>query len=164
MRFRYSNRVYFVAIIIVLFSIYANGKLLLKTLKDVNLAEMDNITKFEKRFAELKKHLPRNGTFCYVNDSNLKLFRSATDRLVDNDYYVGLDSYSEEELYKKYHQKRWISQYVLAPIVLTFDLELPYIIGDFRDYEISTLKNLLSQRGYYKVDDFGNGVLLITKG
>jgi len=126
-------------ILLIFFALLSNLRLFRQTL---NFAPKplgtDEITLYEKRFAELKKILPYHGVVGYISNKQAEDIR----------FDAGAAEY-------------YLTQYALTPLVVAYSPNYPLVVGNFLqsviDPEIYTSKDLVPLK------DFGNGVLLFRR-
>ena len=120
---------------IILLSFHHNFKALHKGIQRFNRQELDPITKYEKRFSDLKAYVPNHSVVGYISD------------------------YDEKS--EKYGQAFNMTQYVLAPVILVRGIKHKFIIGNFQGAQ-PNIKAYESQN-IALVRDFGNGAVLFKR-
>lgn len=100
----------------------------------VQAPAVDGVSEFTARFAQLKAMLPPSGVVGYMTDPGTP----------DNDTNAQAE----------YH----LTQYALAPVLVSRTTERRYIIGNFHT-KIST--GSLREQGFKLIREFGNGIALL---
>lgn len=150
MKFDYANRVKAGIILIALFALLSNLRLLTETAQfDLSFVGQDEVSLYQKRFDDVKKMLPQNGVIGFVSSNrNPSLDFQSTDSEGLREWYL--------------------AQYALAPVILsptpghkiTLINDKP---GD-RDPESEDERGQKTRNwGGAKVVDFGNGVKLLGR-
>lgn len=120
--------------------VVANLQLLSRALAELpKLTDAELIERYASRFAGVKALLPRTGTVGYLSD------REPRDAVTDP-YGVG------------YY---YLTQYTLAPIIVSQSLEPSLIVGNFEQPSVATTTAAAHQ--LTAVKDFGDGVLLLHR-
>ena len=150
MNFAYSTRVRLGTLLIVFFSLLSSYQLLAQNVKfDLTFVGRDEVTENEKRFEKIREALPPRGVVGYWPngvETSYKhlLFGDAADL-----------------------QYWFLTQYALAPLIVSPTPGRNPIIGNYRSYvgfellgQKPTMKGLEDTD---KVIDFGNGILLLNR-
>ena len=99
----------------------------------------EGMTRFEKRFAEARKVLPRSGVIGYLSDPQ-----------------------EGEGLAQGLYASRYVSaEYYLAPLVITDSVELDLILGNF--FSPRAMEKAMAEHKLTVLRDFHNGVFLLRK-
>ena len=128
-------KIIFVFAAIIILSFHHNFKALHKGLQRYNRQELDPITKYEKRFSEIKAYLPNHAVVGYISD------------------------YDEKS--DKYGQAYNMTQYVLAPVILVRGIKRKFIIGNFQAAQPNI--KAYARKDVALVRDFGNGAVLFKR-
>jgi len=128
-------KIIFLFAAIIILSFHHNFKSLHKGMQRYNRKELDQITKYEKRFSELKAFLPNHLIVGYVSD---------------------YDDQSDEDgiAYS-------MTQYVLAPIILVRGIKPNFIISNFQRAKPDI--KAYEKEKLTLITDFGNGVILFER-
>ena len=150
MNFAYSIRVKFGILLIVFFALLSSYQLLALNVRfDFTFVGRDEITENEKRFERIREVLPPRGIIGYWPNGEETtyeqlLFGNAADL-----------------------QHWFLTQYALAPVIVSPTPGHNLIIGTYRSYvgfellgQKPTMKGL---RDTDKVVDFNNGILLLNR-
>jgi len=143
MNFKASQRLNLGVILVVLFSLTSQVRLVGENFVFSKPIGRDNISSYEKRFLELKKLLPSYGLIGYitepkvVNAQDLKLAQTV----------------DAAEFY--------LTQYTLSPVILSNSLKQGLVVGNFH----SGIKDnsFLKDKKLILIQDFGNGVMLFKR-
>lgn len=126
-------------ILLIFFALLSNLRLFRQTL---NFAPKplgtDEITLYEKRFAELKKILPYHGAVGYISNKQAEDIRFDVTAA---EYYL--------------------TQYALTPLVVVYSSNYPLVVGNFRQAVIDP--QTYTSRNLVPLKDFGNGVMLLRR-
>ena len=128
-------KIIFVFAAIIILSFHHNFKALHKGLQRYNRQELDPITKYEKRFSEIKAYLPNHAVVGYISDYDKK---SAKDGQAYN-----------------------MTQYVLAPTIVVRGLKRKFIVGNFQGSQPDV--KAYEKENISLIRDFGNGVVLFER-
>ncbi|MBI3781729.1 MAG: hypothetical protein HY278_11840, partial [candidate division NC10 bacterium] len=105
--FDYSTRVTIGIILLMLFVLISDVRLLKETVSlDASSMGSDTITRYEKRFDGLKKILPPYGVVGYITDAE-------AEDATFNDYFL--------------------AQYALSPVIVVNSPDRELVVGNFRD-------------------------------
>lgn len=147
MKFDYSARVRAGIILLILFALYSNLQVLLGSVRfDLSFVGNDDITRYEKRFDEVRKMLPPHGAVGYTGDA-LHNEDGSLNSAALSDWYL--------------------AQYTVAPVVLS---RLPghrlFLINRTAGVNSDPPAKggfTIQELGFgNKILDFGNGVQLLS--
>jgi hypothetical protein len=132
-----SLRTHVAVCLLVGFSLYHSvAALRVSAANYVNRSGGDDITRFEMRFAPLRRSLSTN---------EYKTIGYLTDMPEDSHWLAG------------YFQ----TQYTLAPVIIGGSAEFPLVVPNL--HNSSSINDLLRDRHLSPVADYGNGVLLLSR-
>ena len=125
----------FVFAAIIVLSLHHNFLAVHKGIQRYNRQELDPITKYEKRFFELKAHLQNHHVVGYISNYD--------DQSDQDGFAYGM------------------TQYVLAPVILVRGIKRKFIVGNFQGAPADI--NRYEKENISLIRDFGNGVLLFER-
>ncbi|MCX5716022.1 MAG: hypothetical protein NTV07_04060 [Candidatus Omnitrophica bacterium] len=99
----------------------------------------DDITLYESRFNAVKTYLPKQGVIGYISDRKAEDIR-----------FAGVET-----------ARYYLSQYALAPVVVDYNVNHPFVLGNFTgSFDRAQMQ---ASKGLLLIKDFGNGVVLFKK-
>jgi hypothetical protein len=99
----------------------------------------EGMARYEKRYAEARKFLPRSGVIGYVSDP------------------PGIGGVTQSLYERRYHS----AEYLLAPLVISDSTEPELILGNF--FFRGTMQKALAEHKLVVLHDFDNGVFILRK-
>ncbi len=144
--FNYVSRVKIGIILLVLFALFSNLRLLTDWIQfDLSFVGQDEVTLYQKRFDEVKKVLPSTGVIGFVTSNrNMALTETSTDGGALREWYM--------------------TQYVLAPVIVSPTPGHDLILINDKPNSDGSDPDLVTTQitpGGPVVKDFGNGVKLV---
>ena len=99
----------------------------------------EGVARYEKRYAEARKVLPRSGVIGYLSD------RPNTEGVTSGLYD------------RRYH----LAEYLLAPLIITDSTEPDLILGNF--FSPHAMEQAMAEHKLVVLHDFRNGVFILRK-
>ena len=99
----------------------------------------EGMARYEKRYAEARKALPRSGVIGYLSDPQ------------DN----------EGATHGLYSSRCFSAEYYLAPLIITDSVEPELILGNF--FSPGGMQKAMAGRKFVVLHDFHNGVFILRK-
>jgi hypothetical protein len=165
MPFRRSALRYFCFLAVVGYALFLQAGFLINAFEgfSFDLVGRDRVSLTEKKYEEIKKHLPRYGNVGYFNDLNVqgkKVMMQKTSR------GEPLDD-ETNRLFKRYQDRYYIEllhvQYALVPLKVILTPDCRFMIGDLSNPDDPVIKGYLRSEGYAIDKVLENGLILIKK-